>query len=336
MLIPRRSRCLGTLAASLLLLAACNERPGTESDPAQSVESRTKAGGAKEPCSALGKRVCGEVGEDSPTCESVRTTLELLSDSACSAGLQDFEATKAKLKKQGKKCDELVAKLCAGVGEDTDSCRMVKEKSKAFPPAQCAAMMAQVDDIVRELQQQEKANQPLSAELQAKVEASDAPSFGPSNAKVTLVEFSDFECPYCSRAASVAGQVKQQYGDRVRFVFRQFPLDFHQNAQVAAEASLAANAQGKFWEFHDKLFENQQSLGRSSLESYAKELGLDVAKFKAAMDAPETARRVKADLELGKEVAVQGTPTLFINGKRIGNPTDFGEVSKAIEAALGS
>src|SRR5690606_23673633 len=139
------------------------------------------------------------------------------------------------LKTQGSKCDELVAKLCAGVGPDTATCKMVQEKTKEFPPEQCVGMLGQVDEIVADLRKQEQANQPLTAELTSKVAAGDAPSFGPTDAKVTVVEFSDFECPYCSRAADVTTQVKNKYSDKVRFVFRQFPLSFHDNARVAAE-----------------------------------------------------------------------------------------------------
>ncbi len=197
-------------------------------------------------------------------------------------------------------------------------------------------MLGQVDEIVVDLKKQELANQPLTAELTAKVAAGDAPSFGPADAKVTVVEFSDFQCPYCSRAASVTTQVKEKYGTKVRFVFRQYPLSFHDNAQVAAEASLEAHKQGKFWEFHDKMFANQGALDRSSLEGYAKELKLDVTKFKGALDGKAHGAQVKSDLDLGNEVAVQGTPTMFINGKRVENPTDFGAVSEAIDAALGS
>ena len=156
----------------------------------------------------------------------------------------------------------------------------------------------------------------------------------PRSAKVTIVEFSDFQCPFCSRAAEVAHKVKEKYSSKVRFVFRQFPLSFHQNAHVAAEAALAANAQGKFWEYHDKLFANQNALDRASLEKFAKETGVDVAKLKKALDDKTFAATVDADMKLGEEVAVDGTPTMFLNGTRVPNPTDFDALSQQIEAAL--
>jgi protein-disulfide isomerase len=179
-------------------------------------------------------------------------------------------------------------------------------------------------------------NKPLSKELQATIAKDDAPSFGPDNAKVTIVEFSDFQCPYCSRAADVASKVREKYGDRVRFVFRQYPLPFHPNARGAAEAALAAHAQGKFWEFHDRLFENQQALDREALEKHAKDSGLNVGKFRQALEDKAFAKTVDSDMKLGEKVTVQGTPTMFLNGARVADPTNFDAVSKMIDEALKS
>src|SRR5690606_31096550 len=125
---------------------------------------------------------------------------------------------------------------------------------------------------------------------------------GDADAKVTVVEFSDFQCPYCTRAAEVANKVKENYPKGVRFVFRQFPLSFHQDAHLAAQASLAAAAEGKFWEYHDLLFENQKSLGRESLEKYAEQLGLNMATFKKALDEGTYKDAVDKDIELGGKV----------------------------------
>jgi protein-disulfide isomerase len=328
----RSLRFVSAVGAVALVFAAGCKKPGSSSGSGAAADPAPIANA----CVKLADKLCGEVGKDTPGCQAAKTSLELLSDKACSVGLSDFAATQAKLKKQGKKCDELTQKLCAEIGPDTDTCKMVKEKTKSFPPAQCTMMLGQIDEIVKELKQQEAANKPLDAAAQAKIAAGDAPSFGPADAKVTLVEFSDFQCPYCSRAASVTSQIKEKYGNKVRFIFRQFPLSFHQNAEGAAEAALAAASQGKFWQMHDKMFANQGSLDRSSLEGYAKDIGLNVAKFKKALDSKENEARVKADMALGSEVAVQGTPSLFLNGKRMENPTDFASVSAAIDAALGS
>src|SRR5262249_38777125 len=117
-----------------------------------------------------------------------------------------------------------------------------------------------------------------------KVDAGNAPAKGPKSAPVQIVEFSDFQCPFCSRVVPTVKQIEEKYGNKVHFAFRNYPLPFHQNAQIAAEAAAAANAQGKFWQMHDKMFANQQALDRASLEKYASEIGLDVAKFKSDLD----------------------------------------------------
>ncbi|HTU63810.1 MAG TPA: thioredoxin domain-containing protein, partial [Polyangiales bacterium] len=185
------------------------------------------------------------------------------------------------------------------------------------------------------LKKQEEKNKPLSPEVQAKLTSGNPPAHGPKESKVTVVEFSDFQCPYCSRAATTVTDLKKKYGDKVLFVFRQYPLSFHENAHISAEASLAAHEQGKFWELHDKMFENQKKLDRASLDGYAKDVGLNVAAFKKALDDKKYKDAVDAELKLGEEVAVDGTPTMFVNGKRVSNPTSVEEVSKVIDEALG-
>jgi protein-disulfide isomerase len=151
----------------------------------------------------------------------------------------------------------------------------------------------------------------------AKVELGQAPVKGPANAPVTLVAFSDFECPFCSRAALTVRQLEQEYQGKLRVAFKHQPLANHPNALPAATASLAAHEQGKFWEMHDKLFANQTKLDRASLEGYAKELGLDMAKFKEAMDSNKFQAHIAADSAHGSEIGAGGTPTFFVNGRKI-------------------
>jgi protein-disulfide isomerase len=188
--------------------------------------------------------------------------------------------------------------------------------------------------VTAELKQMEEANQPISPDLKAALMRDATAAFGPVDAKVQIVEFSDFQCPYCAKAADVVHQVKEKYGDRVRFVFRQFPLGMHPLARPAAEAALAAGSQGKFWEFHDLLFKNQQQLGRPNLEEHAKKAGLDVAAFKKSLDDHKFGAAVDADMKLGADVKVNGTPTMFINGTRITDPASFPAVAEAIDNAL--
>jgi protein-disulfide isomerase len=144
------------------------------------------------------------------------------------------------------------------------------------------------------------------------------PQHGPSDALVTIVTFSDFECPFCGRVLPTLKQLEKDYGKKIRVVWKNQPLPFHQNAMPAAIVAMEAFAQGKsekFWAMHDKLFENRSALTRPDLEKYAQELGLDVAKVKAALDNKTHEKQIKADQELAAEVGARGTPSFFINGR---------------------
>ena len=141
------------------------------------------------------------------------------------------------------------------------------------------------------------------------------PSFGPAVAKVTIVEWSDFQCPYCARLGAPGRADRKAYPKDVRFVFRNFPLPMHPDAALAARAGVAAQAQGKFWQMHDWMYAHQRELDRASLEKAAASLGMDVAKFKAALDSPATEARVAADMQAAQAVGVSATPTFFVNGR---------------------
>ncbi|MBI3183584.1 MAG: thioredoxin domain-containing protein [Myxococcales bacterium] len=162
----------------------------------------------------------------------------------------------------------------------------------------------------------------------------DSPVKGPKAAKVTIVEWSDFECPFCSRVVPTLKQIQEKYGNDVRFVFRHQPLPFHSSAKLAAEASMAAHEQGKFWPYHDKLFENQRALDRASLERYAQELGLDVGKFKAALDSGKFRAKVEADSSAGNAVGANGTPTFFVNGREFVGAQPFEAFRGVIDEEL--
>ncbi|MBJ6763869.1 thioredoxin domain-containing protein [Myxococcaceae bacterium JPH2] len=146
---------------------------------------------------------------------------------------------------------------------------------------------------------------------------SDSPVFGPSNAKVTIVEWSDFECPFCGRVMPTVQKIKETYPKDVRIVWRNQPLSFHASAKPAAMAAMAAHEQGKFWEMHDKLFANQRALDGASLEKYAQELKLDMAKFKAAVSTNKFNTKIESDIAAGNVVGANGTPTFFVNGRQI-------------------
>jgi len=166
------------------------------------------------------------------------------------------------------------------------------------------------------------------------VKIGDAPTMGPSSAKVTLVAFSDFQCPFCSRAVPTLKAIEDQYKGKIRVAFKQMPLPFHDKAHLAAEAALAANEQGKFWEMHDKLFANQQALDRPNLDKYAEELGLNMSKFKAALDGGKFKDRVDREAKEGAAVGATGTPTFFINGHILVGAQPVDAFKTAIDAEL--
>jgi protein-disulfide isomerase len=158
---------------------------------------------------------------------------------------------------------------------------------------------------------------------------------GSAKAQVTIVEFSDFQCPFCSRVLPTLDKLMKDYPDKIRVFFKHNPLPFHSDAPLAAQAAVAAELQGKFWAMHDKLFTNQQNIKRPDLEKYAKDIGLDVEKFKTDIDSPAVKKRVDEDLELGKKLGVQGTPNFFINGRPIRGAVPYEQFKSAIDDELG-
>jgi protein-disulfide isomerase len=142
------------------------------------------------------------------------------------------------------------------------------------------------------------------------------PYKGPDNARITMVEFSDFQCPYCAKAVGEANAVLKQFPKDVKLVFKQFPLDTHSEAEFGAEAALAAQAQGKFWEMHDKLYAGFPDLSRKTVMGYAKQIGLDMNRFTSEVDSHKYKTRVHAEEQEGEKSGVGGTPTFFLNGKK--------------------
>jgi len=156
---------------------------------------------------------------------------------------------------------------------------------------------------------------------------------GGANAPVTIISFSDYECPYCKRAETTVEQVITTYGDKVKFVHRDFPLSFHQHAQQAAEAARCAEAQGKFWEYHKKLFASED-LSTAKLKAMAKETGLDQKKFDECLDKQQFKDAVAKDMADGSAVGVSGTPAFFINGRMLSGAQPFDKFQEVIDEEL--
>lgn len=144
-----------------------------------------------------------------------------------------------------------------------------------------------------------------------------SPRRGPDDAPVTIVEFGDFECPYCVRGNATMEALRERYGNRLRLVYKHSPLAFHSHAFVAARATVAAQAQGKFWEYHDALFARRAKLDEDDIQAIAKEVGLDMKKFRKAMESLELDRAIEQDLSLAMSLGVSGTPAFFVNGRAV-------------------
>jgi protein-disulfide isomerase len=213
------------------------------------------------------------------------------------------------------------------------SCAVLCAALAACQPGQkeLAEINKKQDEILQRLTALEEGQKRLATPPRAAAQPSEdynkvylidpgaSPVRGPKHAKVTIVEFSDFQCPYCAAAKPVIDQVLAKYPKQVNLVYKQFPLPMHQMARPAAVAALAAQEQGKFWQLHDVLFANHQSLDPAKFELYAKQAGLDVTRFKRDMEQKRAQyeARIQEESQLGQRVDVHGTPTLYIGGKKV-------------------
>jgi protein-disulfide isomerase len=157
---------------------------------------------------------------------------------------------------------------------------------------------------------------------------------GPADAKITIVEWSDFQCPFCRRSRPTLEQIEKEYGDQVRISFRHLPLDFHTKAPAAHAAAAAAGLQGKFWEMHDKIFENQQQMSPQKYEQWAAELGLDVDKFKRDVASPQVKQAIETDKKAAEALGITGTPAFFVNGRYIRGAQPFPTFKTLIDEEL--
>lgn len=162
----------------------------------------------------------------------------------------------------------------------------------------------------------------------------EAPTRGEANAPVLLIEFADYECPYCQKIDSDLKKLAEEYSGKVLFAFKDFPLSMHKHAQKAAEAARCAGRQDKFWEFHDLLFEKGSGLEIAQLKEYARTLKLDAAKFDQCLDSGETAAMVKEDLEQGQRLGLSGTPSFFVNGHFFSGAANYATLREIVDQQL--
>ena len=185
-------------------------------------------------------------------------------------------------------------------------------------------------------QQEQQASADIESQFKNPVQiaAGESPFKGPAGAKITIIEFSDFQCPFCKRGKETMEAVLAKYPKDVKVVFKQLPLPFHDKAMPAAQASLAAAKQGKFWEMHDEFFANQSQLGPDYYVKVAEKLGLNIEKFKADMASAEIKKAVEEDMALAKKHGIQGTPGFFVNGVAVKGAYPVDHFAKIIDRWL--
>jgi protein-disulfide isomerase len=323
------SRANAVVALALWAVCACAAKPAPQAETAAKAGTNPNAA-----CDDYAQRLCKELGARSEACRAVLGTVALLPARACEDGIADFDATLERIAELRKACETVATSICAELGAESEGCQAIRQNLPQIPPGHCASLLRDQRQLIAALRQREALNGPISDERwQALLEGEPA-GFGAASAPVTVVEFSDFQCPYCAQAAETVHRLKKDYEGRIRFVFRHFPLPFHPNAQAAAQAAFAAQEQGKFWEYHDLLFGNQDALGPEALLVYARKVGLDVDAFRSAAGSESAAQHVSADMRLGESVQVQGTPTMFIDKKRVEDPLDYDKVARLVEQEL--
>ena len=341
----RRSAILLTVCASLGATAGCADQKA-----ASAASARPAASAPSSEANAL-PDVLASIGDEKITLADVRTRVgddldqmdsryQQQRHKVIDQALQDILRERilgAEAKKRGKTIDQLVADEAGGSLEPTDiEINAWYEQNKArLSGRPLEPLRPQIADYLRKERQREAAKK-LNARLDKENRLTvylepfrvafnneGSPALGPENAKVTLVEFSDFQCPFCKGFFPVLKQIEQKYKDNVRIVYRQYPIaSLHPFAPKAAEASLCAHEQGKFWELHDAMFQEQDKLAVKDLKAKANRLGLDQKKFDSCLDSGKFTERVQEDTREGQRTGVTGTPALFINGV----PVDGGAV----------
>lgn len=217
-----------------------------------------------------------------------------------------------------------------------DQMAKLKDRVKQYLVSQreADARKAFADSLKQKYDVKVKIKKPKQmAKVKIEIDSTDAVK-GNKSAKVTVVEFSEFQCPFCKRASANAGMIIKEYGDKVRYVFKHFPLPFHDKAHRAAQASACVNEQGKFFEYHDKVFENNNALEDADLKKYAEEVGVDIKKFEECLTSNKYKAAVDKNLADGQKYGVSGAPTYFINGVMVVGAVPYAEIKQAIDEAM--
>jgi protein-disulfide isomerase len=302
------------------VLAVVNGKPITEADVRQSAADQFEA-------------------MDREYQKSVHQLMENTLEQVVQDRLLDAEAASRKLSRE-----QLLAVIKPAAVTDADIDAFY-EQNKAQIPAPKREVASEIKSYLEQLgEQNAKADYFKKLQDKYKVEyklepfrvqvAATGPVKGPANAPVTIVEFLDFQCPFSSGMSPTLQEVEKKYGNKVRVVCRQYPLASHQDAQKAAEASLCAHDQGKFWEMHDAMFADQRKLGVDQLKAKAASLGLNTDKFNKCIDSAEKNGIIQADLKEGAAAGVSGTPAIFVNGRFFSGVVPIEQLTTVIDDEL--
>ena len=166
------------------------------------------------------------------------------------------------------------------------------------------------------------------------IELGDAPIRGSESAKITIVEWADFQCPFCVRVNPTLEQITKEYGDKVRFAFKHLPLSMHTKARAAHQAAAAAHLQDKFWEMHDRIFASPRDLSPETYQRYATEMGLDMDQYNSDFASTEVRKQIDSDLAMASKLGVTGTPSFFVNGRFLSGAQPYGSFARVIDEEL--
>ena len=347
-------RCAALTLAALLALAACSERPPTSTEalsaaPAIDDPPAATIGGSALTFAELNAAAASAIDAHEAALRRCELDAERDRHEALETALRDL--VHARLRdREADRLGITAAALVARIDEaaepvtDADVSAFHRERGLTRPLAETGPQIRSY--LEGQAVQTARAAAHVDLErrydvayllepLRHEVAADGFPSHGPADAPVTIVEFSDFECPYCARLLPTLEQAKRRYGDKLRVVYRHYPLTgIHPDAWKAAEASLCAHEQGRFWELHDLMFAEQDALTVDDLRAKAARLDLDAEAFDRCLDSGRHHDAVMADVRAGDAAGVSGTPAMFVNGRFVGGAVPFATLAAVIDDEL--
>lgn len=336
------SRIVGILSiGTALAISACNGSNATATGPGHLPAVVATIGGTKITAKELETKAEGQLSKvQAQIYEVHRTTLDsmigdlLVKEAAKKAGVSEEEFLKQEIDRHvsAPSAEEVKAFYTQRKAQIGD--RKIEDVQEQIVAYLQNSQRAQLEQQLATRLKDEAKIKVYIEPPRTKVATGDSPRRGPDGALVKIIEFSDYQCPFCQRARATVKQIIDTYGDKVQYVFRDFPLSFHDNAFKAHEAAHCAGEQGKYWEMNDLLFQSQSQLGVDDLKKYAQKLGLKAEQFNSCLDQGKFAARVRKDQSEGQSAGVSGTPAFFVNGIPLSGARPFEQFKKLIDDEL--